>query len=422
MNIEQAGNKIQPAVRFRSPLGPGLIRLRYAAIVCIWPMVVYGEFHITPYVASQAEYNSNVFDLSSTGQALIENGETKRDDVVLRNLAGVTGSYRIGQQTLHGTVEGRRFDYEHFTLLDHNEYLLDGGLNWALNNEVDGAIDFRQERSMASFADRNTSQLAMERDRAAGARINMMLTPEWLLQSGIRTHELDSPVQGSPSFELSENSINAAANYVGVQALSAGLYVEYLRGQYKSVPGADQFNQATLDLTSTYSISGLSDINAKIGYSQRKDQQGSSSSASGYTGSLSYTRKLTGKTAVKVQLFRRISSYTAGADSVVEAGGSAGFNWQPTYKIMVSADYALTNSNFQGLSAQGANDSGRRDQYQITTLKVTYHALQWLWVEPFASYENRHSNIEIDGYNAAIAGIDVRIGLGAPGSARPGTP
>ena len=406
---------------FRRRFGSGRAWLQYAIVAFTWPVAAYAQVHITPYVASQAEYDSNVFDLSSTGQALVENGETRRDDIVLRNLGGVTGSYQLGQQKLSATAEGRRFNYEHFTQLDHDEYLLDGGLNWALSNDLDGAVDFRQERSMASFADRNTTQLALQRDRAAGTRVNLMLTPEWMLQSGIKTHELDSPIQGAPSFGLSENSVNFAANYLGFADFSAGLYAEYLRGEYKSVPGATTFDQATLDLTSTYSISGFSEVNAKLGYTQRKDQQGDTGSASGYTGSISYKRKLTGKTAAKVELFRSINSYTAGANSVIEAGGSASINWQPTYKILVSVEYALTDSTFQGQGAPGSTNSNRKDQYQLTTLKVTYQALQWLWIEPFASYENRNSNIDIDGYNAAIAGIDVRISLGDPVSAKPGT-
>ena len=421
MNNHRTKSATVIAIRRRRFIGAGRVCVPYALIACAWPIATYAQLHITPYVASQAEYDSNVFDLSSPGQAVIENGETKRDDTVLRNMAGVTGSYQIGLQKLHGTVEGRRFNYEHFTQLDHDEYLLDGGLKWALSNELDGAVDFRQERSMESFADRNTSQLALQLDRAAGTGINLMLTPEWLLQSGIKTHQLDAPIQGAPSFELSENSANVAANYVGFQAISAGLYAEYLRGQYKSVPGADTFDQATLDVTSTYSVSGLSDISVKLGYSQRKDQTDDTGSVSGYTGSLSYTRKLTGKTAARVELFRRISSYTAGADSVFETGGSAGLNWQATYKIMASLDYALTNSNFQGTGQLGSINSNRRDQYQFTTLKVTYQALQWLWVEPFASYENRHSNVEIDGYNATIIGADIRISFGDPVSVKPGT-
>ncbi len=397
--------------------GSGRSYLLCACIVYVWPVVAGAEVHIVPYVATQAEYNSNVFDLSSPSQAIVENGEARRDDMVLRYLGGAAASYQMGQQKLHGAIEGRRFNYEHFNQLDHDEYLLDGGLDWALSSDLDGALDYRQERRMASFADRNTSQLVLERDRAAAAKVNLKLTPEWLLQGGVKNHQLDSPIQGIPMFGLSENSANAALSYLGFGTLSAGLYAEYLRGEYRGVPGANKFDQTTLDLTAAYSISGLSDINAKLGYTQRKDQQSGTGSVSGYTGSLTYSRKLSGKTAANVQLFRRISSYTAGASSVVETGASADVNWRPTLKLAVSLDYSLTNSTLQGQGVSGTNESNRRDQYQITTLKTTYQALEWLWIEPFASYENRDSNIEIDGFNTAIVGINIRISFGGSTSA-----
>ncbi len=416
------------ARRRQRPINSWRIFLRYVYTLSLCPMVVGAQAQIVPYVAAQTEYDSNVLDLPSPAQALLDTGSSRRDDFVQRFLGGVNANYQINQQNLHGAVEGRRFDYLHFSQLDHYEYLVDGGLDWALSDDLDGAVDIRQERSMTPFAALSAPQLELQLDRAAGARVNLMVTPEWLVQGGIKNHELDSPIPGVAGFGSSENSVYLAVRYLNIEPFSAGLYGQYLRGNYLGIAGPHDYNQATLDLTSTYVISGLSNVKAEFGYTERNDQTIGSGSISGYNGSLSYMRKLSEKTAVNLQLFRTINSGIAGSGSssgavagagalagtgaVVGSGFSVGANWLPTLKITVSANYSLTDSKYESGGATGSVNSNLREVDQLSTLKLTYQALQWLRVSPFASYEDRQANIAIDGFNAAIFGIDVRISLG----------
>ena len=383
-------------------------------------MMALAQAQFVPYVAAQAEHDSNVFDISSAGQALLEYGDTRRDDTVLRYLGGANARYQIGQQTLHATLEGRRFDYLHFSQLNHYEYLLDGGLDWTLSKVLDGAVDFRQERSMTPFSALSAPQLELQTDRSIGARFNLAVTPDWLLLSGIKNHELDAPVQGTPGFGLRENSNHLDLSYLNLKPFSACVYAEYLRGNYVGIIGPDQYNQATLALTATYVISGLSNVSANFGYSERKDQTVGPGYMPGYTGSLSYIGKLTEKTRVHLQLFRVISSSADGSNTVAGAnvstgsgtsgssGGSTGavvgtgavvasgfntsVNWQATFKIAVDADYSLTDSTFEGQGVTGDVESKRKDQDQVATLRISYRPVQWLRIVPFFSYEDRFSH------------------------------
>lgn len=372
------------------------------------------DFEFSPYAASQTEYNSNVFDVSNANQAVIENGNSRRSDTLQRYLVGANSLYHYGQQEMHASVEGRRFDYRHFDKLDHDEYLLDGALEWVATDNLSGGLNYRQERRMTSFADRNTSDLSLERDRLAGARVDVILIPDWILKGGLKNHELASPIPGIPDFSLTENSANFSAGYLGLGAMNAGLDLEYLRGEYRGIPGSGKFDQTTLELISSYDVSGITRLDAKLGYTQRKDKSNDAGGESGITGTFRMSRKLSEITAARVQVFRRISSYTAGTAAVTDTGASADLNWNPTFKIIVNAEYSWIKSNFDGQGMTGSIDNSRRDRSQEATLKIKYQALNWLLITPYTSYLNRSSSIDVDNFKAVIAGFEVRISLGLP--------
>ena len=402
------------------PVAPYGMTLASRAERCWWWLVLAlaaalasgtaaAQLQIMPQVSAQAAYDSNVFALSSPEQALAQNGDSRRSDTVYRYTAGVGADYQWDIQRAFADIEGRRMQYEHFDRINHDEFLLSGGLDWHLGQAIDGVLDYRQERTMAAFADVQSGQLTMQRERKAGATFNAIVVPEWRVESGVHNHHLELPLPATPSYALNENSVDAAIKYLGVQKLSAGLAVEYLWGSYDGGVSRDEFNQETAELTAKYVVSGLSSIGARLGYTRRTGQAGNTERVSGFTGSLAYSRRLSGKTSLDGEVFRRVNSYVAGANAVVDTGARIGAQWQPTYKITADLSYDWTDSTFQDTG--GAN-SGRRDRYQSVRVSLGYQPLQWLSIKPFVGYQDRHSSIESDGYNEFTAGLLVVLRSG----------
>jgi hypothetical protein len=386
---------------------PSCRQLGFLALAgCLGQGVAQAQLHIVPEVAAQAAYDSNVFALSSREQAIVEGGDTRRSDTVYRYLAGASGDYQWDIQKAFAAIEARRVLYQNFDQLNHDEYLLTAGFNWKIGETLDGMLDYRQERSMADFAELQTEQLTMQRERKAGGTFNFIVTPEWRLESGFRNHQLTLPLRDLPDYALSENSVNAAIKYIGIEKLSAGLNLEYLRGSYQGEPVEDKFSQETAELTAKYVVSGLSNIGAKIGYTERQEQATGGDNVSGVAGSLSYIRRLSGKTSVDAELFREVNSYVAGANATVDTGARLGVFWQPTYKIITVARYEFSHSAFQG---QGGVNANRSDQYQSVVLNISYQPLRWVYIKPFVRYQDRHSDIAIDGFNECTAGLQIQI-------------
>lgn len=392
--------------------GMARIGVRWALLAWLAAGTAQAQFYVEGNAAAQAAYDSNVFALPSSAQAIAETGSSRRDDIVSRYAAGVDTDYHWDQQKLYFGAEGRRSIYDYFSQLDHNEYLLNGGLDWSLGSAWDGKYYFRQERSMALFQNLQTTQLTMQRERKVGGSSGVDVTPEWRVEGSLANHILALPLQTASGFSLRENTGSAALKYLGVQRLTAGLYFEYLWGRYLGQAFEDNFYQKTVDLTATYAVSGLSNLGANFGYTQRQGPVNGLQNASGFTGLLSYQRIISAKTSTRLELSRRINSYVAGANAEIDSSATAGVTWLPEPWVNIDLSYDWTESKFEGQGVIGAVGPNRLDHYQYTALRVNYQPLQWLAVQPFFRYQDRHSNIYFDGFNDLLAGVQLVLRLG----------
>ncbi len=254
---------------------------RYAAVL-LWACaasvgngtLALADGVLTPYAAEQIEHNTNIFDLApGAAMPLGKHGPTL-GDTFFEERAGVEGTYQLDQQKFFGTAEFRHFNYDNFTVLNHNEELFDGGLNWKLTHAVDGSIEYRHEQRMVQFQDLEpVTSLVLETENTAKAAFNVTVMPEWRLTTKLEDHMLDSPRVDVPGLSLHEDSILEGLRYLGVANLSAGLDAEYLRGKYDHDAFAldPDYHQTSVWLAATYVVSGLTNFNGTLGYSQRSD-------------------------------------------------------------------------------------------------------------------------------------------------------
>jgi hypothetical protein len=366
-----------------------------------------GDF--TPYAAEDIEHNTNVFDLSPVdGIPVGKNGPTL-GDTFFEERAGVEGTYFLDQQKFFGTAEFRHFDYENFTVLDHNEELLDGGLKWKLTSPVDGQVEYKHEQRMVQFQDLEAAtQLILETENTATASANVDVTPEWRVESLLKDHVLDSPRVDVPGLSLHEDSIQEGLKYLGVANLAAGVQAQYLEGKYNYDPLAlnPYYHQVSLDLAATYKISGLSNFNGELGYTHRTDP--TTTGLSGVTGLIGYQHNLTAKTSVSVRIARALNTYITTGGNEIDTSVGATVNYQATYKILIRAGYTYTNSNFPG-QPDGAVIIDRVDHFQTANVDLTYQVLHWLSIRPYARYQSRHSNDDLFAFQGNIVGVELLV-------------
>jgi hypothetical protein len=388
--------------RLRSGIHAGLILAFLAA-----PNAVMAQLMMDPYATAHIEHDSNVFLVPNSAFQLMERGFSTLGDSDAKVVAGLNSVYLWSLQSLTANFEVRRLDYLHFTDLDHNEYLGDLRLDWKLGSVVDGVLHVREERSAPSFASNNAIGLTLNTASNADAKINLKITPEWRLDAGATYSKLEAPLQFYPDFVDREVGTQLGIRYLGVANLSSGFEFAHIDGDFYNAPEVGPYTQNSGEFKADYAVSGVSKLNAGIGYTRRV-QSGNEGTVSGLTGELGYNRQLTGKTALNVQLIRAVNSYVAAGGSEIDTTASVGLIWQATYKVGVHLEGSYTHSTFIGQAIPNSVANGRVDHDKAASLSVKYQAFRKLQFRGYVKSQSRSSVIDEFDFNDTIVGVEAQ--------------
>ena len=393
----------------KNAVGTGL------ALFCLLPAGALAQSAFSPFAAATVEHDSNVFGFSGRDEAQRTTGSPAMSDTVRRASAGADLQYALGQQTLRAGVHGGRNEFQRFRQLDHTHHRWSTSLDWRLGTRVDGLLDWRQERRMASLADRQGSELTMEDERIGTAAVNLDIGADWRLENTVRSRELESPLDGLPHFTLEEDSFATELGHSGWGLFNVGLRAEYLDGRFTgTLAGDEPFDQVTVEAVATYAASGLSRLNARLGHSRRRDRRDAGNDMSAVTGLVSMERTFSGVTSADLELFRQISSFSYGPESMVETGVRASLRWQPTAKTGFQAGVEWSRNRFQdSVQFEPGGEPVRDDRQRSAFLRAQYAPLPWLSLHPYAHVRDRDSNHPDQRYDKYVVGLEVRIRFGS---------
>jgi hypothetical protein len=375
------------------------------------PIATYARL-FDPYAGVLVEHDSNLFAVGPGFVVDDPHGVPRLADTLTTYRVGTEFNYLFDLQHLYATLEGRKVEYDHFTDLNHSEYLINIGLAWKLTSRFDGVFDARREKKIIAFGDADTTSLQIQTDQVIKGTFNVAVTPEWRLETQASLHTLDYPIAQSPDFRLQEEIEGVGIKYVGIANLAYGLEALHVDGRYLGIADAfdleqnPNYKQNTYQFALKYKIQQVTQMNAAIGYTDRS-VEGSSSSVSGVTGLLGYSRQLTGKTSVYAQVQRQIASYVTAGSSEIDLGALVGAYWQATPKLGVAMNYQHVHSNFEGETLVDALTVGRKDTSSFSTIEVKYRPLRWLTIRPYIKRQVRESSIEQFTYNDTMVGIEL---------------
>jgi hypothetical protein len=315
----------------------------------------------------------------------------------------------VSQQKFFATATADEYRYDHYVILNHDDYKLDGGLNWKLGVALDGTLEVTRTRMMVPFIDVIQLQPALQTEQRETAMLGWLINPEWRLEGTGYYRGVDEPLVAAPDLHLTERSGLATLTYLGEGPLTSGISAGYLTGDFTGTNGTlnPAYDQSTFALVGNYTSGGQSTFKGAVGYTRRTSED-SIDVVSGITGTLDYKNQLTGKTFAELALSRQINAYVANAGAVISDVAALNLNWQATYKIDVIAGY---NWSFYDLPGQGNNPVGsdRHDYVQYTTLLIDYGPQKWLELKPYANVMTRHSNLIGGNFNATAYGIFVTL-------------
>ena len=375
-----------------------------ATVLLPLPWACPAEVTVAASATTRYEYDSNVFDLQS-GFPVPGTVDFRRSDTLFTYGAALDTSYLWDQQRLFAKLTTTEFHYDHFTQLNHNEYNLDGGLNWKLGTALDGTLEVLRDRSMVAFTNVVDAEFVLQTEQRESAKIGYAFLPDWRIEGNGYHGTISQTFQSQPSLDLAESSGQVALKYVGRAGLTSGLSAAYTLGDYTGASAEfnPSYRQTTISLVANYVPTSRSTINGVVGYSNRTS--GSAvNTISGVTGELDYENRLTGKTSVQMQLSRLISSYIANVSSEIDNVAALTLRWQATYKVGLESGYTYT---YRQLPGQGNAPLGgdRSDHLQFASLKIDYEPARWLSIRPYVNLQTRTSNFVGANFNATVYGL-----------------
>jgi hypothetical protein len=244
--------------------------------------------------------------------------------------------------------------------------------------------------------------------------VNFNVGPHWRIETGAVYYELKSPLPdnpldpastAAPDFALRESTGRVGVKYTTEAKFSVGLEGSYGEGRFSGITDAPDYQTTTGDLTLGYKATEIDDFGAHIGYTRLSSDE---TTVNGFSGDLSYLRHLSALTSIKLEGFRRMAGYLAGADAVVDTGAGGELTWQPTLKIRLAGGYTYTHSKFEALSSV-SNDAGRVDELHLSQLTIGYQMFEWLGLKVFGGYRDRRSNRGEERFNDTYVGAQLRF-------------
>lgn len=406
------------------------------AVACALMMALAGPrlaaagVSFVPSASAGVEYNSNIFAVPSSQPAFAAAGDRTLGDTDERYTVDARGGYTTGEDDIGVTLEGRRYDYHHFTYLSHSEYSADGHLIWHFGPVLTTNFTYSFNRFMAPFANTLTGilvvpgqtkgQLDIDTEKIANALFSIYVSPEWRLDVTPRVHDEQTPLPGYADFAVHEKQATVGLNYLGFGRVTAGVTADYINGDYDHIIAATRYVQRDAGLTAKYNVTGFSSFTGSVGYSVRDSEPnpmgtllppagstvpvgaaGQVGSTGDVTGSISYDRQLTVKTGYNIKLFREIDSFVAGANAQVGTGVSLGLRWDVDFKVRTSLSYTYEHLTYPGQIFTEAGFDNRVDDTNEVDLALLYQALPWLKVSLTGSYQGRSSNLVVAGVNTA---------------------
>jgi hypothetical protein len=392
-----------------------------ACALALAPLAARAETTLLGTGYGRYEYSSNVYALAP-GVPVPGTNKLTQSDYFLAYGGSFSVNELIERQKFYVNLAGEDFHYGQFSQLDHSEYTLGTGWDWVATTDLTGKLEVQRIHSMVSFSTLIDSPLLLQTEQRESGELGLQFAPVWRIDTAGFTRTVTIPQLDAPTFDLRESQGQAALNYTGLARIVAGVTGSYLEGAYQN-PGTEMpgsllsYHQTTGAVSANYKVSGLSTFIGQLGFTDRQSAS-RLNSISGVTGAFQYTRNLTGKTTMNLQLARQVTSYVINSGSELDSSAGLDLVWQATYRTGVVLNYIYT---YRQLPGQGfIPGSNRLDHWQSIQLQLNYVEFQGrvprngvpgqnapalFSVQPFVRYQTRSSDFPDGGFNSTSYGL-----------------
>jgi hypothetical protein len=343
--------------------------------------------------------------------------------------AGVLGGIdkMLSRQHVYANLSAQSNKHQDFSYLDNTSYTGAAGLDWQTVERLSGTLRYSTSQNLVNFADVVTpvGTRDVQKTQAGGATVRFGITPEFALEGGGDHRTVSfSADEDKRGFKQSAGHLGVRWGGTGIVTLGVAARAtktdtpqavispfipgDLLLGIPPVFPtyGPDKAERRDLDLTGTWTPSGLSTLTGRISLTRETHTQPTIPTFSGVTGALTWDYKPTGRLAFKTSLTRETSSEVVFSglplDLVPVRADNNRLNtvlavegqYEVTAKIMATADLKHANGT---LVTTGVNQQSSSSTNAFG-IGARYDATRTISLACNVNYESR-THV----YNATIA-------------------
>ncbi len=394
-------------------------------LMSLFGLLVNGVAHgeANPYYVGASQsvtHESNVFKVPGR--------EHPDSDVVFGTsiFGGVDQS--IGRQRVFANASVQNNSYNRLSRLDFIGYDVMAGFDWATVERLSGSLTYARHEGQGDFsrpeAASITSGKFVETTEQVAASINYELITDLGLKGGVERRKVQSSNQGSTSSDLTSDVARLGLRYRLGDSLSVGGGGRITREKH---PGSLIFRRSNtrrdLDLTTDWTPTALTSVNARISVGNGSSSQSGRGSSSKVTGSLGARYSPTGRLSFDGSFSRDTGTETTFLNAANSAAAGVGgvnvdtnrvtesINLRVTYlltsKISLSGNYNRSDGSYGTLLA--SNTDNTVDHYGLS---AQYDVARNLSLGCGFQYESRSgSSLTVRSYSSNTANCSVRYTL-----------
>lgn len=376
------------------------------------------NLQLKPSVHVEVQRDDNVFRAPDAPVA----GTAPRVADTLNLLgAGAALTLRESLQELEVRGEVERIDYAKLDVLDYTRYQVGAEARLVYASLLKLKLDAGRERRQESFDYRDDTGQGLITVDQASAELRGAITPRWTGIAKAERYQTQASRLASQDYDLTEDAGELGIEYRRNGYSTAGLALRLAQGNYPRrvvTPGDGRekdYDQQSLLARIGYTPSGLSDLSAQLGYTQRRHDDAAVPDFSGVTGRASYTRRFSGLSQIRLEAYRDLYYVEdVNANYVENLGLRTTFDYAWSAKLAFAVAGERYESRYEGSPGFNVGGAARKDQVLNLRLGAQYQPFYRFSILPEYRYERRGSNVADSAYDYNVFGVDLAYEYGTP--------
>jgi hypothetical protein len=395
---------------------------------------------IHPYVATELNYDANLFRLPKDFRITPDIIETEDAVLVIKDLlatkamlkkssfieqlkAGITAKWQISQQEFLADLNINQNWFSTFHEMDYTGHSVLGQWNWQFTQRWKGELAYSNNLRLAGFRGINKPVHNLESRESYVAKGGYEIFPDWFIRAGFdrfnvhypdnQERQLSDLIQNTTEFGIRYSKPYPLENILGF--FIAITDAKYPNRDYQN-PLDNAYTRTTYMLESMWNYSVKTRFRAKVGYLSQVFKHQSQLNFSNIIAEGDIFWKPSDKSSLYLEVWREIYS----ADNLIATFSlyqgirlTPTWTWSPKLQIELPISYELQNNigltKLTDTSITPVADSiAPRSEQSIVRLNINYIPLPNIEMIAFASYEHRHSNNPVHTYQDELVGLTIK--------------